>query len=101
MGCFPGYSLAQGRIDPGICCTSWIRCDGRLATANWLAGFLQSEVAALQSKVTKESSALDARLVELVANWEQEKPVQGTLAPAHVLKVLEDFDGMRMLPSSQ
>ena len=53
---------------------------------------IQSQVATLVQKIVKESASVEQRGDEAVAEWEQSKPVQGSLRPDQALTSLTIFE---------
>eukprot|EP00741_Cyanophora_paradoxa_P023561 tig00021590_g22758.t1 len=55
-------------------------------------GVIRAEVPSLQAKVTAEDRALDARIGELLDDWEARKPLQGDVRPSAALELLAQFE---------
>ncbi|XP_004348847.1 dynein heavy chain [Capsaspora owczarzaki ATCC 30864] len=53
---------------------------------------IQSQLASLRLKVIAEDRATAAKVGELLAEWEAEKPVQGHLRPENALKCIAGFE---------
>lgn len=54
---------------------------------------IQTQVATLQSKVVAEDKIVEARTLELLAEWEKGKPVEGSLPPNEATTRLVLFEG--------
>ena len=53
---------------------------------------IQTQVASLQSKIVAEDKVVEARTLELLSEWEKEKPVEGSLAPGDATSKLAIFE---------
>lgn len=54
---------------------------------------IQSQLASLQMKVVTEDKLVEAKTTDILAEWEREKPVEGTLRPDSAAKALSIFEG--------
>jgi dynein heavy chain 1 len=53
---------------------------------------IQNQVASLQTKVLSEEKIVETKTIELIHEWEQEKPISGNLKPEVSLKTLQLFE---------
>lgn len=53
---------------------------------------MQEQVPLLQSRVVAEDKANAQRVAELVADWEQNKPLMGNITPEQALETLTKFE---------
>eukprot|EP00124_Ichthyophonus_hoferi_P005428 Ihof_evm1s783 gene=Ihof_evmTU1s783 len=54
---------------------------------------IQDEIAALQIKILAEARSVEQKVTDLLAQWENEKPIQGNLEPSMVANILTIFEG--------
>ena len=53
---------------------------------------IQNQIASLQSKIISEEKIIENKTNELIHEWDQNKPVSGTLKPDQALKGLQVFE---------
>uniref|UniRef100_A0A915HKX7 Dynein heavy chain, cytoplasmic n=1 Tax=Romanomermis culicivorax TaxID=13658 RepID=A0A915HKX7_ROMCU len=53
---------------------------------------IQTQVGTLQSKIKQEDTVVENRTVEILNEWEKQKPVEGTFRPENVLQALSLFE---------
>ncbi|XP_074643936.1 cytoplasmic dynein 1 heavy chain 1-like isoform X2 [Tubulanus polymorphus] len=54
---------------------------------------IQTQVASLQMKIVSEDKVVENKTVDLLGEWEKEKPVQGMLKPENATSALAIFEG--------
>uniref|UniRef100_A0A0X3P013 Dynein heavy chain, cytoplasmic n=1 Tax=Schistocephalus solidus TaxID=70667 RepID=A0A0X3P013_SCHSO len=54
---------------------------------------ISSEVASLQIKIVAEDKVVEAKTAEMLASWQKEKPIQGSMRPDEAVKALTILEG--------
>jgi dynein heavy chain 1, cytosolic len=54
---------------------------------------IQNQVASLQAKIVSEEKIVENKTDELIQDWENNKPITGSMRPDQALKSLQIFDG--------
>ncbi|GAA5943977.1 hypothetical protein JCM3775_004729 [Rhodotorula graminis] len=71
--------------------------DGEWTSFNEILGrknaSIQDQLAGLQLKVVADDKVLDGRIDEAVADWERDKPIQGSLKAADAMNAIGVFEG--------
>lgn len=57
---------------------------------------IQSQVASLQMKIVSQDKTIESQTTSILAEWEKEKPVEGSLQPSDAVNALAIFEGKLM-----